>query len=91
MTKNSKALVGFPMPAAVKGASQGDLRGERAKGEGGAGEEVSPEGEDEKGGEGAQRRACEQPEGRVLGALPVHEAVDDEVGQVRLGDKEGGF
>ena len=32
---------------------------ERAKGEGGAGEEVGPEGEDEKGGEGAQRRACE--------------------------------
>ena len=31
----------------------------RAKGEGGAGEEVGPEGEDEKGGEGAQRRACE--------------------------------
>ena len=38
-----------------------------------------------KEGEGAQRRACEQLEGRVLGALPVHEAVDDEVGQVRLG------
>ena len=69
---NDKALVGFPMPAvkvevdpavvwtllrAVKGASQGDFRGERAKGEGGAGEEVGPEGEDEKGGEGAQRRS----------------------------------
>ena len=47
----------------VKGASQGDLRRERAKGEGGAGEELGPEGEDEKGGEGAQRQACEQFEG----------------------------
>ena len=36
-----------------------DFRGERAKGEGGVGEEVGPEGEDEEGGEGAQRRACE--------------------------------
>ena len=44
---------------AVKGATQGDLRGERAKGEGGVGEEVDPEGEEEKGGEGAERRARE--------------------------------
>ena len=44
-----------------------------------------------KGREGAQRRACEQLEGRVMGAFPVHEAVDDEVGQIRLGEKEGGF
>ena len=29
------------------------------EGEGRAGEEVGPEGEDEKGGEGAQRGACE--------------------------------
>ena len=35
-----------------------DFRGERAKGEGGVGEDVGPE-VDEGGGEGAQRRACE--------------------------------
>ena len=44
---------------AVKGASQGDLRGERAKGEGGVGEEVDPDGEEGKGEEGAERRARE--------------------------------
>ena len=75
VVKNDKALVGFPFTLsrvpgrgrsggrvgrrAVKGASQGDFRGERAKGEGGVGEEVGPEVEDEEGGEGAQRRACE--------------------------------
>ena len=80
-----------PFGGLSKGASQGDLRGEIAKGEGGAGEEVGPEGEDEKGGERAQRRDCEQREGRVLEASPVHKTVDDEVGQVRLGEKEGGF
>ena len=63
-SKMTRLWSGFPFPLwtlrrTVKGASQGDLRGERGKGEGGAGEEVGPEGDDEKGGEGAQRRACE--------------------------------
>ena len=69
VVKNDKTLVEFPLPA-VKGTRSRSIRWscglagrpswrERAKKERGAGEEVGPEGEDEKGGEGAQRRACE--------------------------------
>ena len=65
VVKNDKPLVEvdpavvWALRRAVKGATHGDLRGERAKGEGGVGEEVDPEGEEEKGGEGAERRARE--------------------------------
>ena len=101
---NDKALVGFPVPA-VKGTRSRSIR--RSCGPFGGlskvprketfAEKEQREVEErekrlvKKEGQGAQRRACEQLEGRVLGALPVHEAVDDEVGQVRLGEKEGGF
>ena len=63
VVRNDKPLVEvdpavvWALRRAVKGATQGDLRGERAKGEGG--EEVDPEGEEGKGGGGAERRARE--------------------------------
>ena len=104
VVKNGKALVGFPLPA-VKGTRSRSIRrscgpygrclamrpsGRESQGRKEEWEKrVGPEGEDEKGGEGAQRRACEKLEGRMLGAFPMHEAVDDEVGQVRLGENEG--
>ena len=62
VVKNDKPLVEvdpavvWALRRAVKVATQGDLRGERAKGEGGVGD---PEGEEGKGGEGAERRARE--------------------------------
>ena len=54
VVKNDKPLVEvdpavvWALRRAVKGAKQGDLRGERAKGEGGGGEEVDPEGEEKR-------------------------------------------
>ena len=62
VVKNDKPLVEvdpavvWALRRAVKGATQGGLRGERAKGEGGVGD---PEGEEGKGGEEAERRARE--------------------------------
>ena len=54
VVRNDKPLVEvdpavvWALRRAVKGATQGDLRGERAKGEGGVGEEVDPEGEEKR-------------------------------------------